>query len=135
VRPISGETSTTITSENAKHRTCAVRDTAQGNKNRTITEAIKKLFRETGKTFARRDVDEPQPEQRRRRNGETDRSFGPASRAILRRAIKLPSAAYAGATFLSDALDWLNLWRVDPVATRDPDAAIHTETNHLFPHF
>lgn len=111
--------------------TFAVRDTAEGSKNRTIAGAIESLFRSVAKAIIGRDEDEPQPETRRRRSGETEgdlrkpvvRSYlaaKPAARgryAALRptkveAAVFAPADAYAGAGMcLADTLDWLNLWQ------------------------
>jgi hypothetical protein len=85
-----------------------------------------------------KDEDEPKPHARRRR-GETDKGFARACRTMLRRAARTgaaargryaglrhaqkaqetraaqsiaPANAYASAcTYLSDTLDWLNLWQ------------------------
>ena len=67
------------------------------------------MFRQAVKAITRRDADEsPAP---RRRSGETDKAFVMAARATLRRAVSIPREAYAAATaYLSDTLDWLNLW-------------------------
>jgi hypothetical protein len=123
----------------ANDRTCAVsvRDTAQGSKNQTTNRtgagAIKALFRDAIKALTRRADDEPQP--RRSRRGETDRAFVMAAKAIARRAVQLPSEAYAVATaFLSDTLDWLNLWHHDSAGTDEFEDDIHTDTKHLSHH-
>jgi hypothetical protein len=116
-----------ITSENAS--TSAVRDTAEGSKNRTIAGAIKGLFRKVAKAITH-DKDEPRPEARRRRNGETEGGFRKLARKIARqlttartaahgryaalRPVKTeqtPADAHADVgLYLSDTLDWLNLW-------------------------
>jgi hypothetical protein len=113
-------------------RTSAVRDTAEGNKHRTITGAIKGLFRTAVRAITRRDEDEPQP---RRRSGETGKAFAMAARATLRRAVGLPAQAYAGATaFLSETLDWLNLWHNDADAAAELNDGAEPQQNFLFPH-
>jgi len=58
----------------------------------------------------------------------------PAARAILRRPLRLPSAAYATATaFLSDTLDWLNLWHHHGATGGEPSAGFDATENHIFP--
>ncbi len=88
------------------------------------------MFRDAVKALTRRDDDEPPPP--RRRSGETDKAFGMAARAALRRAVRLPAEAYAEATaYLSDTLAWLNLWQdnAGPGDELDSDLNI-TDTNH-----
>ena len=94
--------------------------------------AIRQLFRAAVNVVTRR-VEDPQPQARRRR-GETDKGFVAACRAMLRRvartgatarghdaalrpapkvreAIALTSAYARAPLYLSDTLDWLNLWQ------------------------
>jgi len=67
-----GGNATTITSASANDSTCAVRDTAQGSRNRTITGSIRALFRSAAKAVTDAD-DEPPPERRRdRKEGDRD---------------------------------------------------------------
>jgi hypothetical protein len=73
--------------------------------------AIKGLFRDAVKALTRRVDDGPPPHRRR---GETDRAFGMAAKAVLRRAARLPEEAYAAATdFLIGTLDCMNPWPND----------------------
>jgi hypothetical protein len=81
----------------------------------------------------RRDDDKPEPQPRRRRSGETERAFGLTARAMMRRAACLPAAAYAAASFLSDTLDWLNLWHNDAGEGSEPDGGLDRHPNHLSP--
>jgi hypothetical protein len=76
---------TTIASEDTSENdsTGAVRDTAPGSKNRTITGTIKGLFRDAVNALTRRDEDEPQPPRRRR--GETEGDFRMLARKAARR--------------------------------------------------
>jgi len=86
---------------------------------------------------------EPSPQPRRRRRedkgGEfrklarkitrrfrVGREFGKAA-LIVRRAVRLPAAAM----FLSDTLDWLNLWHAP--ASDELDGDPDTAPNHLSP--
>jgi hypothetical protein len=113
-------------------RTAAGRDPAAGSNNRTISGAIKKLFRDAAKAITSSE-DEPKP-ARRRRSGETEGEHRkpahvpaandndrdndrPAARgrfAVLSQAEKatdavVPAAAYANAIAeLADTLDWMN---------------------------
>lgn len=72
-------------------RTSAVRDTAEGSKSRTITGAIKGLFREAVKVLMRRNEAEPPPA--RRRSGETEGDFRRLARQIVRTVSKVGAAA------------------------------------------
>jgi hypothetical protein len=92
--------------------------------------------------------DEPPPETRRGR-GDTGKAFGRIARAILRRGqTSLAAAAkeimlrvvrpdtYAAATaYLSDTLDWLNLWQANEI---EDDGALDddydTQQNYSSPH-
>ena len=74
-----------------------------------------------------------QPPPRRRRSEDTGRAFRAAAK-IVRRAVALPAAAYAAAGFLSDTLDWLNLWQGNDAAGELDDGLRCTEPNHLLPH-
>ena len=102
--------------------------------------AIRQLFRAAVNVVTRRG-ENPQPTPRRRRRGETDKGFVAACRAMLRRVVRTgatardcdaalqpappafatagsvrepiaPTSAYASTSlYLSDTLDWLNLWQ------------------------
>ena len=91
---------------------------------------IRRLFRAAVKAVMRRDAN-PQPKPRRRSGGETRHAFGLA-KAMLRRAVSLPPEAYAAATgFLSDALDWFDLWWRDDT---ECSSEYVPDTEHLSPH-
>lgn len=70
------------------------------------------MFRAAVKACTGRAEEEP-VSQRRRRSGDTGRAFCGAGRALLRRIVQLPPQAFIAAAYLSDTLDWLNLWHVD----------------------
>jgi hypothetical protein len=73
-----------------------------------------------------------QPTPRRRRSEDTGRTFRAATK-IVRRAVELPAAA-AAAVFLSDTLDWLNLWHGNEAAGDELADDRHAGPNHLSPH-
>jgi hypothetical protein len=122
-----------ITSGSANDRTCAVRDTAQGSKNHTISGAIKEMFREAVKAITGPEAEET---PRRRQRGDTERGFQMVAKAVVRRTAQLPQEAYVAAiSFLSDARDWLSVWDNEFASGEQ----LHNETenadsNHLFPH-
>jgi hypothetical protein len=112
----------------------ADRDFAGPSKNRTISGAIRGVFRAAVKAITRRDEDEsPRP---RRRSGETDKAFIMAARATFRRAVAIPIEAYAAATaFLADTLDWLNLWQDNAESADQLDNETNNpDTNHTSLH-
>jgi hypothetical protein len=79
----------------------------------------------------------PQLSTRRKRGkGETGRAFTMAARKIMRRAARIPAAAYVVATILPGNLDWLNPWQGhDMTHTNDP-GHLHEPppTQHIYPH-
>jgi hypothetical protein len=79
---------------------------------------------------------EPQPKPRRRRREESGAAFRAAAKKILRRTVRLPAAAFTAAAFLSDTLDWLNLWHGNEAAGGDElaDDCHDAGPNHLSPH-
>lgn len=123
---------------------------------RTISGAIKTLFRAAAKTITRRDEEE-KPPQPRRRSGETDKGFvavwrtmqyraaskiGAAARgryAALRPAKAEPEAfapadAYTGAgMYLADTLEWLNLWQDNASNEQWPDGDFNAKQDHSSP--
>jgi hypothetical protein len=118
-------------------------------RNQPIREAIKGLFKSAAKALARPD-DEPKPEPRRKRGGDTDKAFGLAWRAVLRRAVTKSRAvaqsraanaahdrtagAYVRATmYLADTLDWLNLWQDNAVDEHGPDDDFSAKQDRHFP--
>jgi len=57
------------------------------------------------------DEDEPPP---RRSSGETGKAFVLAARDTLQHIARIPVEAYAATSlWLSDTLDWLNLWEAN----------------------
>ena len=97
--------------------------------------AIKRVFREAVKAVTRR-AENALPEPCRRRSGETGRAFGMA-KAIMRRAVRIPSEAYATVTAsLMDTLDWLNHWHShdDAIGMDHQDDNSYSYSGQLFPH-
>lgn len=97
----------------------------------SFTGNVRELFRKAKDALTRKSP-APEPQPARRRKEDTGGLFKLARR-ILRRAPKLPAEAYAPAlAFLSDTLDWLNLWgnddSYDPAAEAGP-ARPHGPTN------
>jgi hypothetical protein len=86
------------------------------------------------KAITRRAEDDPPQPPRRRGGGDTRTLFPAAARKIMRRTVRVPAQAYAAASaYLSDTLDWLNLWG-DEV---DSGAELKDEIDakkHLSPH-
>jgi len=142
------------TSENAS--TSAVRDTAEGSKNRTIAGTIKGLFRKVAKAITHDDA-EPAPEPRRRRSGETEGEFrklvrqithhiaaaGATARgryAALRPVKAAPAASItavdpyiAAGLYLSDTLDWLQLWENNAGDDQCLDDSFSPQQDRSFP--
>lgn len=74
------------------------------------------------------------PPKARRRGGDTRGVFGMAARGIMPRRAALPPQAYDAATaFLSDTLDWLNLWQDNFDCGGELDVS-NSEQNYLSPH-
>lgn len=124
---------TTITGASANDSTSAVRDTAEGSKNRTIAGAIKGLFRKAAKAGTFRPAGTPRPKTRRRKGGEdTHAAFPKAWRATMTRT----RPAFAAASiFMSATLDWLHLWQAGPGASgTEQGNAPNAVSNHLSPH-
>jgi len=98
---------------------------------------------ETGKVFVmaaraalRRGEKEP-PSQRGDSSSETGQAFGPAARAILCRVVvQIPAEACEAATaYLSDTLDWLNLWEDNSVDdSSELDDGYDSQQNYPAPH-
>ena len=96
-----------------------------------FAETLKREFRELMKALTCKPPD-PAP-ARRRKTEDTGRAFAAAARNIMRRAVRLPAAAYAAAVFLSDTLDWLNPWHHETATELDENFQ-HTAPPHLYPH-
>jgi hypothetical protein len=103
---------------------------------RSTSGAIKQLFREAVKVLTGRAEDEPQPQARRRRSGETDKAFGIAAVDLVRRVARLPVEAYVTATgYLRDVLDWMNPYgHEDSADNSELDDALDTKQNLFAPH-
>lgn len=118
-------------SASANDDTLAVRDTAGGSKNRTITGAINGLFREAVKVLTRRAEDE-EPPRERRRGGDTEGAFQRLARKVARRFdarqsfrrraaitsryIALAAEARAGAArHVADTPNAFNQWNNDDI--------------------
>jgi hypothetical protein len=70
-----------------------------------LREAVKALFKDAAKAVMRRDENE-KPEPRRSKSGDTEKGFGMAARALLRRVAGIPTEAYAAAAgYLFGTLD------------------------------
>lgn len=93
---------------------------------RASGNAIRALFGAAKNAICRKDAPAPQP--RRRRRGDTGKSFAAACRKMLRRAPKRQAKTIGGhaafvdlcasaGVFLSDTLDWLTLG--EDAATHD----------------
>ena len=117
----------------ANGRGPADRETAGPDKARTIFGAIKEQFRKV-KAITQRGGDEPQPKARRRKGGEDTRdAFPAAARKMARRAIRQPLVATT--IFLSETLDWLNIWHHhDFTASSDHGGGLDTVSHPLSPH-
>ena len=93
---------------------------------------LKEQFRRLAQSLTPREAPTPQPAQRRRRTEETRGGFKLAAQQIMRRAVRrLPAAAYAAVDYLSDTLDWLNLWQE---ADQLDDDFEPSQPQHLYPH-
>jgi hypothetical protein len=74
-----------------------------------VFKAAKAVLRRAGE-----DEEKPEP---RRKSGDTEKGFGMAATALLRRVAEDTAEAYATARrYLSDTLDWLNLWEANTEA-------------------
>jgi len=82
----------------------------QGSIKISLGATIKERFRQLARSLTPREAPAPQPTLRRRRTDETRGGFKLAARQIMRRAVRIPAAAYETIAFLSDTLDWLNPW-------------------------
>ena len=93
---------------------------------------LKEKFRQLAQFLTPCAAPAPQPTQRRRRTDEETRGgFKLAAKQIMHRAARLPAAAYAAVGYLSDTLDWLNLWQE---ADQFDDDFEPSQPQHLYPH-
>jgi hypothetical protein len=95
----------------------------------TIAGAIKGLFKAAAKMLACPD-DEPKPS---RKSGDTEKGFGMAAKAIMRRVAETESYA-AARGYLSDTLDWLNLWQDNAAHDHWLDDDFSAKQDRNFPH-
>jgi len=95
------------------------------------------MFRTIAKAITQRDDPAPQPKKSRRRRGgeDTGRDYRKAARTVLGRAPGHDLYARA-AGFLSDTLDWLNLWHHGDPAGGELAGDCHDSgpDNHLANH-
>ncbi len=77
----------------------------------------------------------PKP-RRRRTTDETGRIFRMAARKIMRRATRIPAAAYAVAEIPPGIVDWLNPWQGhDTAGTNEFEHFQHRPpAKHIYPH-
>lgn len=100
--------------------------------NPRFSQNLKQMFREVVKALTG-NAPAPVPKSRRRTTDDTGRAFTAAARKILRRAVRLPAAAYAATVFLSETLDWLNPWHHETAT--EPDENFQPPPQpHLYPH-
>ena len=69
------------------------------------------------------------PKPRRRRRGDARGTFRAAAKMTIRQAVELVAVVRAG-SFLSDTLDWLNLWENN---TQTNDSLHYSGESHLSP--
>jgi hypothetical protein len=143
----------------AAEPTTALQATEPPVKQGTLAGVIKMLFRKAKKPITKReDLAPPSKTKRTSRGGDTGRaSFTISPRKIIRHATKLSRHLFARANrtigpsatvsprpseshvatpaFLSDTIDWLNLWHNDATTSNDSCLAsgIGMKTNHLSP--
>jgi len=97
--------------------------------------AVRKLFRQAIKSLTDREDDTPAPKKsgRSRRDGDTTRRFTKTAARLTRLRSRPGYASSSALIWLTDTLDWLDLWHpasgVDPVS----DTSHETANNHLSP--
>ena len=100
----------------------------------TFAETLKRQFRAVMNAITNK-LPAPQPVQRRRRTEDTGKAFRMTARKIIRRAARIPAAAYAATAYLWDTLDCLNPWQHDASTTSELDDDYqHGEQQHLSLH-
>ena len=99
-----------------------------------FTEMLKRQFRAVMNAITNK-LPAPQPVQRRRRTEDTGKAFRMTARKMMRRAARIPAAAYTATAYLWDTLDWLNPWQHDASTTSELDDDYqHGEQQHLSLH-
>ena len=141
-----------IGSESANDTSRLDRDSSRRSKNRTVAEAIKRLFQAAAKACGARD-DEQELKARKRRSGEKESGAPIRLRAALashtkiaargRYAILQPAKAepatlvadpYAGAgLYLADTLGWLQFWDNNVADEQRLDDGFNCKQNLDFP--
>jgi hypothetical protein len=120
-----------ISREGARH---LLGDNQERKPRPTFAETLKRQFRELMKAITNKPP-APQPVQRRRRTEDTGTAFRMAARKMMRRAARIPAAAYSATVYLWGTLDWLNPWQHDASSTSELDEDCqHGEQNHLSLH-
>jgi hypothetical protein len=109
-------------------------DNQERNPGPTFTETLKRQFRAVMNAITNK-LPAPQPVQRRRRTEDTGKAFRMTARKMMRRAARIPAAAYTATAYLWDTLDWLNPWQHDASTTSELDDDYqHGEQQHLSLH-
>jgi hypothetical protein len=88
--------------------------------------AARKSWKLAARKLVQREPAAPKP--RRRRRGDVRGTFGAAAKMTIRQAVELMGVVRTG-SFLSDTLDWLNLW--DNNAGHVNDELHHSPDTHL----
>jgi hypothetical protein len=100
----------------------------------TFAETLKRQFHAVMNAITNK-LPAPQPVQRRRRSEDTGKAFRMAARKIMRRAARIPAAAYTATAYLWDTLDWLNPWHNETDSTSELNEDFHhTEQHYIYPH-
>jgi hypothetical protein len=105
---------------------------ASRNSSQKFTEVLKRQFRAAVQALLKR-MPVPTPRQRRRRTGDTVRSFRLVARNILKPIIRLPVISHA-VGFLNDSLPWLHLWEWNEFDDHDSGGSSPRDDNHHSPH-
>ncbi len=135
-------------------RTSAIRDMAEGSKPRTISAAIKGLFKDVVKAITHHADDEfPSP---RRRSDETEGEFKRMARYLWRRfeargqfkeagkeravrtvrtIILSPEEWDVSDAHLTNTLDLLHQWNDDMANDTDYGVGFDSNQNYIYPHF
>jgi len=74
----------------------------------------------------------PVPKKSNRRSGETGRRFAKVAARLTRSRVRPIKAAGEALIWLTDTLDWLDLWQHNELTDDAPQETLH---NHLSPRF
>jgi hypothetical protein len=77
-----------------------------------------------------REPDAPAPKKSTRRRGDTGRRFAKVAARLTRSRMRPISAAGSALIWLTDTLDWLDLWQHNDLTDEAPQ---ETHNNHLSP--